>query len=78
MSANAKATSALEALDRAIAELEEVRPDPVEQERLRKLTVLGLLRARGITVPNADALTSAALEEELKRHSPHLYPPPVA
>jgi hypothetical protein len=65
-------------LDRAIALLDGMGPDPVEQERLRRLSLLALLRARGIAVSNAEAMDSAALARELKRHSPHLYPSAAA
>ncbi|HET7232975.1 MAG TPA: hypothetical protein VFJ16_23400 [Longimicrobium sp.] len=45
--------------------LEEWRPDPAVREELRKKTLLALLVANNIRVPNADRLDSAALRRVL-------------
>lgn len=53
----------------ARAHLEAARLDPVELERLRRQTLLGILIAKGVPVPNADALDSVALQELLDRYA---------
>lgn len=45
--------------------LEEWRPDPVVREQLRKKTLLALLVANDIHLPNAEQLDSAALRRVL-------------
>ncbi|HEU0052935.1 MAG TPA: hypothetical protein VFQ39_07145 [Longimicrobium sp.] len=49
--------------------LETAKPDLVKRERLRRLTILGLLQAKGVEVPNAEMLDSVALQMILDRHS---------
>ncbi|HET7462679.1 MAG TPA: hypothetical protein VFJ82_15600 [Longimicrobium sp.] len=45
--------------------LEQWRPDPAVREELRKKTLLALLVANGIHLPNAEQLDSAALRRVL-------------
>lgn len=54
-------------LAQIIARLEAMKPDYEELERLRRKTLLGLLIARGIDVPDAGKLDSKALQEILDR-----------
>ena len=52
-------------LKRARELIEAARPDPVRREELRKKTLLALLVANDIHVPNAEQLDSAALRQVL-------------
>lgn len=54
-----------EHIERARRIIEAGRPDPVRQEELRKKTLLALLVANDIHVPNAEQLDSAALRQIL-------------
>jgi hypothetical protein len=54
-----------EHFERAREILEKYRPDPVRREALRKKTLLALLTANDIYVPNAEQLDSAALRQVL-------------
>jgi hypothetical protein len=54
-----------EHIERARRIIETGRPDPVRQEELRKKTLLALLVANDIHVPNAEQLDSAALRRIL-------------
>lgn len=47
------------------AMIEAARPDPVRREELRKKTLLALLVANDIYLPNAEQLDSAALRQVL-------------
>ncbi|HEX8694689.1 MAG TPA: hypothetical protein VF746_19850 [Longimicrobium sp.] len=56
-------------LAQILARYEALKPDYEELERLRRKTVLNLLIARGIDVPDADKLDSKALQEILDREA---------